>query len=237
MIGVLYTKTFQTALLSTLLFYVLANPDTFKMVKRIPGLKFVMKSTNEITHSGVITHALLFGVVLFLCVLLINKTLVKHFPFLNVVEHMNEAERVRINTTCAEVLTAANYAAYKADFAVDKCREITDNNPAQGEATTLDPTWKNVTGENNWRGDTSLVSRGDFFGQSQNAAPADDPNARDWTSEPTAPPLPKCRDSVPDNLKDAFCKGFGKKFTSTSAQCDDYECRLTDANRAVCCTE
>ena len=91
MIEVLHTKTFQTALLSALLFYALANPDTFKMVKRIPGLKFVMKTaTNEITHSGVMTLALVFGVLLFLCVLLINKTLVNQLPFLNVVENFTE---------------------------------------------------------------------------------------------------------------------------------------------------
>jgi hypothetical protein len=128
MIGVLYTKTFQTALLSSLLFYVLANPDTFKMVRRIPGLKFVMKSTNEITHSGVITHALLFGVVLFLCVLLINKTLVQHFPFLNVVEHMGEEE---IEDTgedeCNKANLVLNYDAFQDEM--NKCRDavVPDN--------------------------------------------------------------------------------------------------------------
>jgi hypothetical protein len=130
MIGVLYTKTFQTALLSSLLFYVLANPDTFKMVRRIPGLKFVMKSTNEITHSGVITHALLFGVVLFLCVLLINKTLVQHFPFLNVVEHMSKTEiepassppsedelqLSDVDNSCNKANLVSNYATFQAEM-------------------------------------------------------------------------------------------------------------------------
>ena len=62
-----------------------------------------MKSTNEITHSGVITHALLFGVVLFLCVLLINKTLVQYFPFLNVVEHLSEGDVECIKKICMDV--------------------------------------------------------------------------------------------------------------------------------------
>ena len=122
MIGVLYTKTFQTALLSSLLFYVLANPDTFKMVRRIRGLKFVMKSTNEITHSGVITHALLFGVVLFLCVLLINKTLVQHFPFLNVVEHASNMEsEPPSEDEYNKANLVSNYATFQAEM--KKCSD------------------------------------------------------------------------------------------------------------------
>jgi hypothetical protein len=134
MIGVLYTKTFQTALLSSLLFYVLANPDTFKMVRRISGLKFVMKSTNEITHSGVITHALLFGVVLFLCVLLINKTLVQHFPFLNVVEHMSEEsehdedDEDELSNSCNKTNLKASRAAYQAEE--EKCPGAVSENSA-----------------------------------------------------------------------------------------------------------
>jgi hypothetical protein len=85
MLGLLETKSVQTSILAGVLFYLFANPSTFKMVKKIPGLKFVMKSATEVTHSGVVVHALLFGAVLFVCVWLINRSLfLKHY--LNVVE-------------------------------------------------------------------------------------------------------------------------------------------------------
>ena len=93
--SVVATKTFQTTVLATLLFYLLGNPDTYKMVCKIPGLKFVMKGTNQITHSGVMTHALVFGLLFFLCVLLINHTLKQQLTFLNVVE--NYGNRKRLN--------------------------------------------------------------------------------------------------------------------------------------------
>jgi hypothetical protein len=47
-----------------------------------------MNSATQITQSGVVVNALLFGIVLFLCVYLINSSLIKdHLKFLNVVEH------------------------------------------------------------------------------------------------------------------------------------------------------
>ena len=89
MLGLLETKSVQTSILAGVLFYLFANPSTFKMVKKIPGLKFVMKSATEITHSGVVVHSLLFGAVLFVCVWLINRSLfLKHY--LNVVEGYKE---------------------------------------------------------------------------------------------------------------------------------------------------
>jgi hypothetical protein len=89
MLDVLKTKSLQTSILAALLFYLFANPSTFKMLKKFPGLKFVMKSTTQITQSGVVVNALLFGIVLFLCVYLINSSLIKdHLKFLNVVERM-----------------------------------------------------------------------------------------------------------------------------------------------------
>ena len=89
MLGLLETKSVQTSILAGVLFYLFANPSTFKMVKKIPGLKFVMKSATEVTHSGVVVHALLFGAVLFVCVWLINRSLfLKHY--LNVVEGYKE---------------------------------------------------------------------------------------------------------------------------------------------------
>ena len=82
MFSVLHEKTFQTVVLAALLFYVFGNPDTFKMVSKIPGLKFVMSKTTGITHSGVATHALVFAVFLYFCVYLINTSLVKkHLSF------------------------------------------------------------------------------------------------------------------------------------------------------------
>ena len=89
MLGLLETKSVQTSILAAVLFYAFANPDTFKMVKKIPGLKFVMKSAKEITHSGVVVHALLFGAVLFVCVWLINRSLFLK-QYLNVVEGYKE---------------------------------------------------------------------------------------------------------------------------------------------------
>ena len=223
MIGVLYTKTFQTALLSTLLFYVLANPDTFKMVKRIPGLKFVMKSTNEITHSGVITHALLFGVVLFLCVLLINKTLVQHFPFLNVVEHLTENERENINTQCKAVATAANYATFQAERAMSQCHEITDTDPRYSK----------------WRGNTPLNDDGKS--QNPDTVTPYPSEFKPWKRvSPGYWPAPlarKCGDAIPNTLQTAFCAGSktGTQFKQDN-KCDDYECGLTTENRNACCT-
>ena len=215
MIGVLYTKTFQTALLSTLLFYVLANPDTFKMVKRIPGLKFVMKSTNEITHSGVITHALLFGVVLFLCVLLINKTLVQHFPFLNVVEHLSELERKGINDICQNAKVASYYATYQAAEAMKQCNDIKDTN---SQFT-------------NWRGNTPL---GDD-GNSQNPDSAT-PLPGAWNVRaagvPQAPVRRKCSDGVPDEDQGDWCPSPGN--FKEDGMCSDYQCSYP-ANKTICC--
>ena len=90
MVGICESKTCQTVVLASLLFYVFANPSMFKMVRKIPGLKFVMKSTNEITHSGVMTHALVFGVMMYLITLLINKAMI-----LNIVEGMRNNKRRR----------------------------------------------------------------------------------------------------------------------------------------------
>ena len=241
MIGVLYTKTFQTALLSTLLFYVLANPDTFKMVKRIPGLKFVMKSTNEITHSGVITHALLFGVVLFLCVLLINKTLVQHFPFLNVVEHLDNEQKWDINRTCENVKKGAVYAVQNANYAVNKCHTIKNDDdntdPWRGSAdpagsSKADAT-NNTSGGNVWVGDdgTARTLDTDVWGD-----PTAVPQPPDYTG--TFP----CT-NVSD--RDHWCKTrnddgtWGDRdpaltFDSTGT-CTDYQCSVLDNNNLDHC--
>ena len=88
MSGVVGRKSVETAILSSLLFYAFANPSTFKALKKFPGLKFVMKSAKEITHSGVVVNAVLFGVVLFFCVWLINSTMLK--DYVNVVEGLTE---------------------------------------------------------------------------------------------------------------------------------------------------
>ena len=91
MFSVLHQKTFQTVVLAALLFYVFGNPDTFKMVSKIPGFKFVMHTTKGITHSGVAAHSVVFALVLYLCVYLINSTLVQqHLSFLNVVEGLED---------------------------------------------------------------------------------------------------------------------------------------------------
>lgn len=88
MLEMLSTKSLQTSVLAGLLFYLFANPSTFKLLKKFPGLQFVMKGATEITHSGVVVNAVLFGLVLFLCVYIINISLIKdHLKFLNVVEH------------------------------------------------------------------------------------------------------------------------------------------------------
>jgi hypothetical protein len=88
MSGVVGRKSVETAILSSLLFYAFANPSTFKTLKKFPGLKFVMKSAKEITHSGVVVNAMLFGVVLFFCVWLINKTMLSQY--FNIVEGLEE---------------------------------------------------------------------------------------------------------------------------------------------------
>ena len=88
MFDIVGRKSFETSVLAGLLFYVFANPSTFKMVKKIPGLKFVMKGTSEITHSGVLTHALVFGVALFFVCWFINETFLRNH--LHVVEGLAE---------------------------------------------------------------------------------------------------------------------------------------------------
>jgi hypothetical protein len=88
MLDVLKTKSLHTSVLAALLFYLFANPSTFKMLKKFPGLQFVMKGI-QVTQSGVVVNALLFGIVMFLCVYLINNTILR--SYLNVVEgHANE---------------------------------------------------------------------------------------------------------------------------------------------------
>lgn len=93
MFPVLATKSLQTSVLAALLFYVFANPDMYKMLRKFPGLKFVMKSASEITHSGTAVNAVLFGIVMLLCVHLINSTLIKdHVKFLNVVDNFDNED-------------------------------------------------------------------------------------------------------------------------------------------------
>jgi hypothetical protein len=88
MLDVLKTRSLQTSVLAGLLFYVFANPGMYKMIRQFPGLKFVMKGATEITHQGTMVNAVLFGLVMLLCVHLINSALIKdHLKFLNVVEH------------------------------------------------------------------------------------------------------------------------------------------------------
>jgi hypothetical protein len=102
MLGLLETRSVQTSILAAVLFYLFANPSTFKMVKKIPGLKFVMKSATEVTHSGVVVHALLFGVVLFVCVWLINRSLfLSHYLHVveglaneNLTEHIDDPDAI-----------------------------------------------------------------------------------------------------------------------------------------------
>jgi len=87
MLDVLNTKSLQTSVLAGLLFYVFANPGMYKIIRQFPGLKFVTNSATEITHAGTMVNAVLFGLVMLLCVHLINSTLIKdHLKFLNVVE-------------------------------------------------------------------------------------------------------------------------------------------------------
>jgi len=84
MLNLALGKSAQTSILAALLFYVFANPDMFKMMKKVPGFKFVMKGAGEITHSGVAAHAVVFSLVMLLCVWLINSTMLKQY--VNVVE-------------------------------------------------------------------------------------------------------------------------------------------------------
>ena len=90
MFDIVGRRSFETSVLAGLLFYVFANPSTFKMVKKIPGLKFVMKGTSEITHSGVLTHALVFGVALFFVCWFINETTLR--DHIHVVEGLEGLE-------------------------------------------------------------------------------------------------------------------------------------------------
>jgi hypothetical protein len=90
MFAVLATKSLQTSVLAALLFYVFANPEMYKMIRKFPGLKFVMKSATEITHGGTAVNAALFGVVMLLCVWLINSTMLK--DYVNVVDNFDNDE-------------------------------------------------------------------------------------------------------------------------------------------------
>ena len=88
MLNLALGKSAQTSILAALLFYVFANPDMFKMMKRVPGFQFVMKGAGEITHSGVAAHAVMFSIVMLLCVWLINSAMVKqHLDFINIVDN------------------------------------------------------------------------------------------------------------------------------------------------------
>jgi len=88
MFSIVAPKSLQTSVLAGLLFYVFANPGMYKIIRQFPGLKFVMKGATEITHAGTMVNAVLFGLIMLLCVHLINSTLIKdHLKFLNVVEH------------------------------------------------------------------------------------------------------------------------------------------------------
>ena len=88
MFDLVETKSVQTSILAAVLFYFFANKSTFKKLRKFPGLKFVMKGATEITHSGVVVNAILFGTVLFLCVWLINNTMLNEY--LNIVEGYRE---------------------------------------------------------------------------------------------------------------------------------------------------
>jgi len=91
MLGLLKTRSLQTSVLAALLFYVFANPGMYKIIRKIPGLKFVMKGATEITHQGTLVNALLFALIFLLCVYLINSHLIKdHLKFINIVEYMTE---------------------------------------------------------------------------------------------------------------------------------------------------
>jgi hypothetical protein len=105
MSGVVGRKSVETAILSSLLFYAFANPSTFKTLKKFPGLKFVMKSAKEITHSGVVVNAMLFGVVLFFCVWLINKTMLSQY--FNIVEGLEGQENESVDPVIEEVASAS----------------------------------------------------------------------------------------------------------------------------------
>ena len=96
MSAILATKSLQTSVLAGLLFYVFANPGMYKIIRQFPGLKFVMNSATEITHAGTLVNAVLFGLVMLLCVHLINSALIKdHLKFLNVVENYSEKKERR----------------------------------------------------------------------------------------------------------------------------------------------
>jgi len=91
MLGLLKTRSLQTSVLAALLFYVFANPGMYKIIRKIPGLKFVMKGATEITHQGTLVNALLFALIFLLCVYIINSHLIKdHLKFINIVEYMTE---------------------------------------------------------------------------------------------------------------------------------------------------
>ena len=100
MLDLLKTKSLHTSVLSAALFYIFANPSTFKMLKKVPGLKFIMKGASQITQSGVVVNALLFGIVLFLCVYLINHSVLR--SYLNVVEHASSTVDQDVNKLMKE---------------------------------------------------------------------------------------------------------------------------------------
>jgi hypothetical protein len=125
MFAILATKSLQTSVLAGLLFYVFANPGMYKIIRQFPGLKFVMKSATEITHQGTMVNALLFGIVLFLCVYLINSALIKdHLKFLNVVENYEDSEGVKDSEglhSCVEGIWSGGDGTkgYPCDVALD----------------------------------------------------------------------------------------------------------------------
>jgi hypothetical protein len=106
MFDLVETKSVQTSILAAVLFYFFANKSTFKKLRKFPGLKFVMKGATEITHSGVVVNAILFGTVLFLCVYLINISWLG--DYLNIVEGYREHVTKK---------TADNYRLDKAEEA------------------------------------------------------------------------------------------------------------------------
>jgi hypothetical protein len=143
MFAILATKSLQTSVLAALLFYVFANPGMYKIIRQFPGLKFVMKSATEITHAGTMVNAVLFGLVMLLCVHLINSALIKdHLKFLNVVENFeNNGGRLcgdPMHGSPAGAARQPNYWCHKGGGGTVNCNDI------QGSCTPWD---KKIWGE------------------------------------------------------------------------------------------
>ena len=68
----------QLAIIGSFLFFIFANPEIFSFVNKIlPGV--IMNYAGKVTQSGTITHAIVFGVIFFIIIYLLQRPSVEGY--------------------------------------------------------------------------------------------------------------------------------------------------------------